>query len=124
MQMTEAEALEISSMMWSNSISLLAISITLISGYLIAAYIAGSGMTHSQAIIVNILYVGFASFLVLSMLSFMTAAGELGVIAFEMTNKRTGPPRIYLAHAVLMFVCFCVAASLKFMWDIRHPKSD
>jgi hypothetical protein len=46
--MNEMEILEVSNIMWGNAISLMGLVITLISGYLIAAYIAGHGMTHSQ----------------------------------------------------------------------------
>ena len=120
--MNEMEVLEVANIMWGNSISLIGIVITLISGYLIAAYIAGSSMTHSQAVIINILYTGFALFLILAMLAFSHSAGELDTIAFEMTTHRVSPPRTYLAYAVASFVSFCVLASLKFMWDIRHPK--
>ena len=67
--MLESELLEVGQMMWGNSISLVGLTITLISGYLIVAYIAGSDMTHSQALIINVLYVGFATFLILSMLA-------------------------------------------------------
>ena len=122
--MAEAELLEVSSMMWGNAISLMGLIITLISGYLIAAYIAGSGMTHSQAVIINILYIGFALFLILSMLAFGRSAGEMDTLAFEMTTQRTSPPTTYLAYSVAGFVSFCVFASLKFMRDIRHPQPD
>ena len=122
--MTEAEMLEVSNIMWGNAIALLGLAITLISGYLIAAYIAGNRLTQSQAIIINILYMGFACFLVLSMLSFSQNAGELDLAAFQITSYRSTPPRTMLVYVVAFFVLFCVAASLKFMWDIRHPKKE
>ena len=122
--MAEAELLEVSNIMWGNSISLMGLVLTLISGYLIAAYIAGSGMTHSQAVIINILYIGFCSFLILSMLAFSHSAGELDTIAFEMTTQYASLPATYLAYAVAAFASFCLLASLKFMWDIRHSQSD
>ena len=121
--MSEAELLEISNIMWSNAISLLGLAITLISGYLIVAYIAGAKLTHSQAIIINTLYIGFALLLFLTMMSFSHSAGELATVAFEMSTQLTNPPRTILAYAIGTFVTFCVAASLKFMWDIRHPKN-
>ena len=118
--MAEAEILEVSTMMWGNSISLMGLLITLISGYLIVAYITGKGLTYSQALIVNILYVGFAAFLVLSMFAFFQTAGELEELAFEMSTTRKVTPRPLLAYLVGGFGSICVAASLKFMWDIRH----
>jgi hypothetical protein len=122
--MVEAELLEISSMTWGNSIALVGLVITLISGYLIAAYIAGANMTHSQSVIVNILYLGFASFLVLSFFAFSQSAIELDTIAHEISTQRSIEPREELAYTVGIFMGFCVLASLKFMWDIRHPRSE
>jgi hypothetical protein len=122
--MSEAELLEVSNIMWGNAISLLGLAITLISGYLIVAYIAGANMTHSQAIIINILYIGVALLLFLTMMSFSYSAGELATVAFEMSTQLTNPPRTMLAYAIGAFVTFCVAASLKFMWDIRHPQKE
>jgi len=122
--MSEAELLEIANIMWGNTISILGLAITLISGYLIVAYIAGANMTRSQAVIINILYIGLALFLILSMMSFSYSAGELATTAFEMSTQLTTPPRTMLAYALGTFVAFCVAASLKFMWDIRHPQKE
>jgi hypothetical protein len=122
--MVEAELLEISSMAWGNSIALVGLIITLISGYLIAAYIVGANMTHSQSVIINILYLGFASFLVLSYFAFSQRASELEAIAYEMSTQRSLGPREELAYAVGIFMGFCVLASLKFMWDIRHPQPE
>ncbi len=78
--MVEAELLEISNMAWGNSIALVGLVITLISGYLIAAYIIGAKMTNSQSVIINILYVGFTSFLILSFFAFSLGATELDAI--------------------------------------------
>ena len=122
--MDEAELLEISNMAWGNSIALVGLVITLISGYLIAAYIAGANMTRSQSVIINILYVGFASFLILSFLAFSLGATELDTIAYEMTTQRSNEPRAELAYAVGIFMSFCVLASLRFMWDIRQQQPE
>ena len=122
--MVEAEILEISSMTWGNSIALVGLVITLISGYLIAAYIVGAKMTHSQSVIINFLYIGFASFLVLSFFVFALSALELDALALEMSTQRSNAPRPVLAYTVGIFMGFCVLASLKFMWDIRHPQPE
>ena len=122
--MVEAELLEISSMTWGNAIALAGLVITLISGYLIAAYIVGANMTHSQSVLINILYIGFASFLVLSFFAFSQSAIHLDALAYEMSTQRSIEPRPELAYAVGIFMGFCVLASLKFMWDIRHPQPE
>ena len=121
--MSEWEMLEVSQMMWGNALTVVGLLITLISGYLIAAYMAGSGMSRSQVIIINTLYVGFATFLLLSMLAFVDSATEVDVIALEISAQRSEPVKTHLAYSIAIFVIFCVLASLKFMWDVRHPKA-
>jgi hypothetical protein len=122
--MVEAELLEISNMAWGNSIALVGLVITLISGYLIAAYMIGAKITSSQSVIINFLYIGFASFLIISFFAFSLGATELDTIAFEMSTQRSNEPRAEFAYAVGIFMSLCVLASLKFMFDIRHPRSE
>ena len=122
--MSEAELLEIANANFGNGVSIMALFLSLLSGYLIVAYIVGSKMTRSQVMIVNTLYIGLGAFLILSMIAFSTNANEQMEIAFEMTTQRSIEPNPYLAHIVTSFLAFCLAASLKFMWDIRHPKTD
>ena len=80
--MVEAELLEISNMAWGNSIALVGLVITLISGYLIAAYIIGANITSSQSVIINILYIGFVSFLIISFFAFLLLPVGFNMIKF------------------------------------------
>ena len=96
--MTEAELVEMGLAHWSNAISIVGLTITLISGYLIVAYIVGAEMTRSQVITVNILYMGFAAFLILSMLAFTKAAGSYDAAAWAITTIERDPPRMILAY--------------------------
>jgi hypothetical protein len=52
-----AELVQATQAAWSNVISIGALIITIISGYLVVAYVAGRDMTRSQVVIVNSLYV-------------------------------------------------------------------
>ena len=92
---------------------MLGVYISLLSGYLITAYIAGSNMTYSQAVIINMLYIGLTSFLLVAILAFGSAAGEVDRIAFEMTAQRSFTPRIYLAYMLFGFLG---------IWRTRKPQ--
>lgn len=118
--MTEYELAEISLALWGNVISIFAIFITTLSGYLIISYVSGKAMAASQVLIINILYIGLSVTLLLGMLSFITAATEFDKIAFEMTTQREDSPRPYLAYILIAIVGLCHLASLKFMWDVRR----
>ena len=124
--MTEAELLAASSACWSNCIALVAIYVSILSGYLIVAKIAGKSMTRSQIVIVNIIYVGLTTFLIIAEASFTIAAIDMDRLAIELTTQRSEAFYSYsfLAHVLTIFYFICALASLKFMWDVRHPKTE
>jgi hypothetical protein len=123
-KMTESELLEHGAAFWSNAIALTAIFITILSGYIISAYVAGKDMTRSQIIIVNTLYLGISTLLLLSMLVTGQTALEMEKIAFEITVQRKHPPGDFFPYVLIVFWTFCVLLSIKFMWDIRRDKSE
>ena len=90
--MTESELLEHGAAFWGNAIAIRAILITLLSGYIIAAYVAGKDMTQSQLIIVNTLYLGICALLLTAMLITGQIASEMEMIAFEITTQRKSAP--------------------------------
>ena len=90
--MTESELLEHGAAFWSNAIAITAILITLLSGYMIAAYAVGKDMTRSQLIIVNTLYLGICTLLLFAMLVTGQIASEMEKIAFEITTQRQSSP--------------------------------
>lgn len=122
--MTESELLEHGAAFWSNAIALTAIFITILSGYIICAYLVGKSLTRSQIIIVNTLYLGISTLLLLSMLITGQTAIEMEKIAFEITVQRKHPPGEFFPYMFIVFWSFCVFLSIKFMWDIRHAKSE
>ena len=122
--MSEAELMEISNAMWSNAISIIAIFITILSGYLIISYVAGKNMEKKQVQIITALYVGLSVFMLLGFISFSINAGAFDQLAFEMSTQRETAPRSYLAYIIAAFLVFCHLGSLKFMWDVRNAKNE
>lgn len=118
--MSESELMEISQATWGNAISIIAIYITVLSGYLIAAYIAGAAMSSNQIRIINTLYIGLSIFLLAGSLGFALNAAELNSLAYAMTTQRKIVPTPYLAYVIVFFLAFSHLASLKFMKDIRR----
>ena len=45
-------------------------------------------------------------------------------LALEMSTQRKAGPLPLVAELAVVVMVFCYLASLKFMWDIRHPKND
>jgi ABC-type glycerol-3-phosphate transport system permease component len=122
--MTEAEILEFAQMAWSNFIASFAIGITVTSGYLIVAYMAGHTLSRIQVTIVNVLFTGVSLSVLAALYGFLRVAADAELIAWAMTVQRTAAPLTLVSWSVTGFLGLINLASLFFMWDIRHPKAE
>ncbi|MFT5896460.1 MAG: hypothetical protein ACI8VW_003343, partial [bacterium] len=109
---------------WSLVISALGVYMTLISAYLIASYLAGVKLTTSQVGIISVLFITVATTLMLGLHGWAVRgtyySSELAALNSDATGyKSSGIP------IVLTSICSLgILASLKFMWDIRHSKTE
>ena len=122
--MTEAELVSTAQALWANVIALMAILLSVMSAYLIVAYLAGSKLTHSQAVIVNTLYVLVSVFLVWAMFVLAQRGIEVATLAIDLSTQRELGSTPNVARALIGLFGVCSLASLKFMWDVRHPKAE
>ncbi len=122
--MTEQELAGLISNYSSQGGAFFALWITIVSGYLIAAYLAGDRLKRSQVFILNTFYVWVSSLVVVGFYgSFNTQAHytrELKLMVPDSPQMMTWN----LAFAVTIASVLGILATLKFMWDIRHPKSE
>lgn len=91
--------------------------LTVITGYLVAAYMAGPKLTRSQLVIVSLLFLLFASIFSIATYLLINAAMNL---QFDDGQVGTG----FLAWVPLLALVGELAgivAALKFMVDIRRP---
>jgi hypothetical protein len=113
---------------FSTSIAVFGLQITVMSGYLIVAYMVGERLTRIQVLIINTFYLLSASTLVLSafqgILDVSMARREAALQIPELpivgasTNIFIWPASIALMNAAV------VIASVYFMWSVRHSKSE
>ena len=122
--MTEAELVSAAQALWANVIALIAILISVVSAYLVIAYLVGSKLTHSQAVIVNTLYVLVSVFLVWAMFVLAQRGIEVAALAIDLSTQRDLGPTSNVARALVAMFGVCSLASLKFMWDVRHPNTE
>ena len=118
--------LEASFVAWGNVITMLALIITIISGYLVVAYVAGAKMTRPQVGLINILYVLMCTFLIWACIEMTHRARVMEDAAYAMAS---GPvAELYsrgdVAISIILAFGLALLASFKFMWDIRHPKTE
>jgi len=122
--MTEAELLQVTQETWSIVISLVALFITTTSAYIVAAYTIGQNLTKQQALIVNILYGAFQWWGFFGTYKFSAGAVETGLMALEMSTQRTVGPSGMEPLFFLIIMILINIGSYKFMWDVRHPKTQ
>jgi hypothetical protein len=123
MDMSEAEILENYWASQEAGLAALTLSVTVFSGYILACYLIGAKLTKSQA--------GFIStaFTVISIVFLWAVAVYFseGHSAAQLL-KESHPSIVMLnANPTGVFVFTGIAAiigALKFMWDIRHPKTE
>ena len=120
--MSEAEIWELILLSQANAATFIAMLLTLISGYLVIAYLVGAKLSGQQILLVNGLFllsacsIAFPAF----------AAYERASFLLSLTSEAYRSPRsagIHLAPgASAVIFSGAILASLKFMWDVRHPK--
>jgi hypothetical protein len=122
--MTEAELVESISYQFESALTVLSLYVTVTSAYLVVVYLAGSKLTRSQIAIISTLYVFIA---VVSTYCFW--AWSIWGIHYGdvLRSLETGAPVFasrYIPGLFTFAMSSGILASLKFMWDIRHPKTE
>lgn len=118
--------LEVSFVAWGNTVSILALLITILSAYLVAAYLAGKSMTRSQVIIINTLYILLSTFLLWGLVNMALRASLFEDIAYSMADGELAAlsSQEGVAIGTVTIFGFAILASLKFMWDVRNSEDS
>jgi hypothetical protein len=124
--MTEYELASLAMEAQNTVTSVFALFLTIVGGYLLAAWMVGSKLERTQFIIVNILFV----FVEIQLLAgwfgrwswfwhYYEQARALNPLSVP--NAEMVPFLIPLTG--LLMLC-SVFGAVKFMWDVRHPKNE
>ncbi len=121
--MTEYELLELLNSASFAATEVFMFYVTILASYLVASYFVGSNLTNMQALTISVLFV-FAAFLgAYTTFSYMARAIE-AANSLELLHPEQfygAQPRMQIALFILQTLG--IIACLKFMWDIRHPKT-
>jgi hypothetical protein len=122
--MTEYELIDAINGTTDILITIFSMYVTFTTAYLICAYLVGGSLNRLQCFMVTVLYVASAGISTISMLSIGPR-----ILDLYGTLKLTNPARIGLAHdwiyiELAVLSALGIFAGLKFMWDIRHPKTQ
>ena len=111
--MTEYESAELTFSLVGYGMTALALYFTIVSGYLIGAYMVGSKLLRSQVLIVTSLFIVFELILVFGSYSFFEAANRFG-------ESSSDSIVYWLGSVVAIAELIGIFGALKFMYDIRH----
>ena len=115
----------------SNGLTALAILLTLVSGYMVIAYLVGEKLTQIQVLLVNMVYIASGLSVLTSnygsVLDSATARAEAAQRLEELRSIATpvgeAIPETYAIIVAIVNSLFLVI-SLVFMWQVRHPKAE
>ena len=122
--MTEAELVEAWGLFLGNSQAGLGLYLSILSGYLIIAYLIGNKLTRAQVTIVSALFVFSTTSVSLWFWAWWGRALEFAMEAKQLNPSRqvaNSPAAHYIFTSMLLLG---IAAALYFMWTIRHPKTE
>jgi len=124
--MSGAEWLSMSGMALDSAWTAFATLLTLVTGYLVAAYLVGKTLTKVQVIIVTAVFV-FAALNCIwgdvgGVVSYVFAYSQATSLVPELPPNASGGQFAIIQEAILDVMI--LLASLKFMWDVRHPKKE
>jgi hypothetical protein len=115
--MTADTALILVSEYLGHSMTLFSLYVSVVSAYLIIAYLVGQKLLKSQAIIITLLFVGFALFMTVSSYKLLVSAH------IYLTNYGNNEKDIIMyVYALTSMELLGIIAALKFMFDIRKAK--
>ena len=121
--MTEYELVDAIASFNSNMYSWATFYMTALSAYLVTAYILGAKLTISQTILINTCFVFFSA-----MGIFALRGSAMRCLEFVAEVQAINPERGFALTSEVLWVILSmmllgIFVCLKFMWDIRHPKT-
>ena len=119
--MSQYELLDLSQSALSNSQASYAIFLSVVSGYLITAYMVGADLTRGQVRLLTILFLVVTALVTWAQSGFVYWADHWSTMARGESVARTAFSTQPLVPFVLAAVnALTIAACLIFMWNIRH----
>ena len=122
--MTTYEMADLTQNLFANSLSSFAVFLSVVFAYTVTAYLVGAKLTRTQVGMLSFVFVLVAMLNVWSMAAYVSGGVNLNQLAFPDSRDNFFAPRPWLPHFVLGIGFVILGIALKFMWDVRHPKTD
>lgn len=127
--MSEFELLEVLNGILSNAISQQGIFFTMLSAYIVMAYVAGSRLTTYQAGFVSLVFLVFSAVATVANTSVMIEMNHYTELLREIRGRDLGAGKAKILEDPVVFVLVTIRiamslGALAFMWTVRHPKAE
>ena len=122
--MTEYEIRDFFPSVLNGSTPVLSTIVSVISAYLIVSWLIGHKLTRSQVIWINLLFITFSSMMVLRWVSGYLGAMRLQQELLQLNQEIGTAITPELIAGITCIYAAAILGSLKFMWDVRHPKTE
>lgn len=122
--MTDAEAIELVAIWLGLGGDAMVSCTTVIFGYLLMAYYIGKRLTVLQNTIITALFLVFAGWQTYGMIMYFDRAAQLTTFVSDQYRSPHADNMAWLPGTSGVIFSLILVACLKFMWDIRHSKTE
>jgi len=122
--MTEYELGDLIATYASNMMTFFTVYLTLLTGYLITAFVAGPKLSLAQVSILNVGFVISAGLLTFAVAGAGIIRGHYTLELLELAADSPHQPTSWLVITFSILMVGGVIASLYFMWNSRYPKTE
>ena len=122
--MTEYELADLLASSSGDTLVYIPLFISILSGYLVVAWLVGNQLTRAQVVLINALYIAVSLLLGASWAKRVSVTLSYQRELIAMNPRRVEVMGDWLIPIVTLIAIAFLIGSLKFMWDIRHPKTE
>ena len=122
--MEMADLVESSGIYYGLAVEVLSFYMTVTSGFLIVAYLAGKNLSTPQVFIISTLYIGMAALAAYAATVWVLRGYFFAYQQLEMDDSIPIYATYGIPYCLGLFLFGGIFASMKFMWDVRHPKPE
>ena len=122
--MTESELVEAWGLFLGNSQTAMALYLSILSGYLIIAYLIGRKLSRTQVIILSTMFLFASGFCTLILTTWWQRALEFALEAQQINPERVVSNSQDAVRTVAILFSMGILSSLYFMWNVRHTEDE
>ena len=121
--MTSYEMADLAQNLFANTLSSFAVFLSVVFAYIVTAYLVGAKLTRMQVRMLSFIFVLVATLIVWSMAAYANGGINLDLLAYPDRPDNFFSPIIWVPQYLLGIGFVILGIALKFMWDVRHPKT-